>query len=224
MAISTYANLKTALETWLARSGDADVVANAADCIAMGESRLNRVLPLRTMWRDTNLTSTIGSRLITLPTDYVEPVALFLITGSVTTGIHSPLKAFVQGTVTLSTTRKAPTAWAIAGDSISLDAPSDQVYNFFFRYRQSFALSDSATTNWLLTNHPDCYLAAAMVHAAMLVRDSEAIQIWQSALNQHIEEISEKDARSMAIATLFVDPALTADLSTPGFFDFTSGT
>jgi hypothetical protein len=49
-------------------------------------------------------------------------------------------------------------------------------------------------------------------------------QIWQSALNQHIEEINEKENRNRSIATLIVDPALTTNLSSPGHFDFTSGT
>jgi hypothetical protein len=83
MAISTYASSKTALETWLARSGDADVVANAADCISMGESRLNRLLDLRMFRADTTLTGTVSSRTLTLPTDFVEPIALFVtISGS----------------------------------------------------------------------------------------------------------------------------------------------
>ena len=43
-------------------------------------------------------------------------------------------------------------------------------------------------------------------------------------LNQHIDEINEKENRNRSIATLVVDPALTTNLSSPGSFDFTSGT
>jgi hypothetical protein len=220
MAISTYANLKTALETWLARSGDVDVVANAADCIAMGESRLNRLLDLRMFRADATLTGTVSSRSLTLPTDFVEPIALFVtISGS-----RVALSPKIAGTFVYRTTTGVPVAWCINGSNIDLDCLLDSAYSFSFRYRQSFALSDTAPTNWLLTNHPDCYLSAAMVHAAILVGDSNDIQIWQSALNQHIEEINEKENRNRSIATLIVDPALTTNLSSPGHFDFTSGT
>jgi hypothetical protein len=59
------------------------VVANAADCIAMGESRLNRLLDLRMFRADATLTGTVSSRSLTLPTDFVEPIALFVtISGS----------------------------------------------------------------------------------------------------------------------------------------------
>jgi len=219
MAIGTYAQLKTALETWLARAGDADVVANAADCISMGESRLNRRLDLRMFRTDATLTGTVSSRSLTLPTDFVEPIALFItISGS-----RTMLSPKIAGTFTYSTTNGIPVAWCINGSNIDLDCPLSSAYSFSFRYRQSFALSDSATTNWLLTNHPDCYLSAAMVHAAMLVQDSDAIQIWQSALNQHIDEINEKENRNRSIGTLIVDTALTTNLSSPGSFDFTSG-
>lgn len=220
MAINTYATLKTALETWLARAGDADVVANAADCVAMGESRLNRLLDLRMMRADTTLTGSVSSRTLTLPTDFVEPIALFLtISGS-----RTPLSPKIAGTFTYRTTNGIPAGWCINGANIDLDCTLDSAYSFTFRYRQSFALSDAAPTNWLLTNHPDCYLSAAMVHAALLVRDTESVSLWQSALNQHIEEINQKENRNRSIATLVTDPALTTNLSSPGSFDFTSGT
>ena len=44
MAISTYAELQTAVTDWMARS---DLSGNAADFITLGEARLNRKLPLR---------------------------------------------------------------------------------------------------------------------------------------------------------------------------------
>ena len=42
MALANYSDLKTAIETWMERSGDATISGNAADCVALGEASLNR--------------------------------------------------------------------------------------------------------------------------------------------------------------------------------------
>ena len=78
MAISNYAELQTAIVTWMARDGDGDLTSQAPTFIALGESRLNRDLPLRVMEVDTTLTGATSSRELTLPSDFVEPISLHL--------------------------------------------------------------------------------------------------------------------------------------------------
>ncbi len=76
MAIGTYAQLQTALAAYLDETMDL-----AADFITLAESRINRDLGmLRTAWVDDTLSGTPGSRLIALPSDFVEAQALFLTT------------------------------------------------------------------------------------------------------------------------------------------------
>ena len=206
MAITTYDELKTAIERWAAREGDTQVSGNAADFVTLGESRLNRVLPLRVNHVNTTLTGTASSRALALPSDFVEPIALFLTTF----GVQTRLKPLVAGTFEYGTTNGIPSAWCINETNIDLDVPCDRAHTFSFRYRRSFTLSDSAPTNWLLTNHPDAYLAACLVEYFMFDMNEERAAVWQQRFNTAVEEIAEKDARGLAAATLSVDDAIGA--------------
>lgn len=216
MALATYDDLKSALVTWLARDGDTAITSNAADFVSLAGARLNRDLPLRMMHTTTTLTGTTSSRSIALPSDFIEPVALFLTTF----GEQTMLKPLVAGNFEYGTTSETPTAWCINGSNIDLDTPCDQAHTFSFRYRKSFTLSDSETTNWLLTNHPDCYLAACMVEACVFT-DDERASSWEQRLQSAMASIAQTDARSISVATLAVDPALGRRAP---YFNFTMGT
>jgi len=215
MAIGTYSQLKTALETWLSRSGDTTISGNAADFVTLAEARINRDLPLRMMQTTTTLTGTAGVRTVALPSDFIEPYALFLTTF----GVQQMLTPMVAGNFEYSTGTAAPVAWCINGSNIELDKLSDQAHTYSFRYRKPFALSDAAPTNWLLTNHPDCYLSACIVEAAMLTQDMDKIAVWEQRYKGAVDDIAYTDARSIALAPLQVDPSLMDR----GFFNINTG-
>lgn len=203
MALANYTDLQTAIQNWMDRS---DLSGYAADFITLAESRLNRILPLRVMHVDTTLTGSLGSRNpVTFPTDYVEPIALFLTTF----GVRTLLKPFVVGTVALGTTNGVPNGWGINGAAIELDTPCDQAHTFSFRYRKSFALSSGSPTNWLMTNHPDIYLFSSLVELGAFIENVDLATGWQARLDAAIGELREKEARSTAIATLSVDPMIS---------------
>src|SRR5688572_28760096 len=122
MANSTYDELQTAIERWAAREGDTQVSGNAADFVTLGESRLNRALPLRVNHVNTTLTGITSSRALALPSDFVEPVALFLTTF----GVQTKLKPLVAGMFEYGTTKGAPSGWCINETNIDLDVPCDQ--------------------------------------------------------------------------------------------------
>jgi len=206
MAISTYAELKTAIANWLERSGDSAITNNAGDFIALAESRLNRALQLRAMETGTTLTGTLSSRQLALPSDFVEPKALFLTTF----GTEDYLRPFLAGTEPLGTTDGTPNAWTVNGTAIDLDRPCDRAHTFLFRYRKSFALSDGAPANWLLSNHPDAYLFAALVEANIFLGDNDNAVAWELRLGQALSQIADKEGRSKSRATLATDPALAA--------------
>src|SRR5215216_2210902 len=207
MSITTYAELQTAVQTWLDRS---DLSAQAADFITLAESRLNRILPLRAMWTDATLTGATSSRALALPADFVEPVALFLTTF----GVRTRLTPLVAGAFEYGTTNGVPSGWCINGTNIELDVPCDQAHTFSLRYRKSFALSGAVTTNWLLANHPDVYLFASLVEAAFFIENPDFMAGVQGRLDLAISEVTVKEGRSVSVAVLQVEPALAA---TDGF-------
>jgi hypothetical protein len=218
MSITTHAELQTAIQNWLDRSGS-EITGNAPDFIALATARLNRVLPLRTMWTNTTLTATVSSRAIALPSDYVEPGSLYLTTS----GGYTRLPPFEAGTVELETSNADPTAWCINGEYINLDAPANAAHTFDFWYRKSFALNDSYPTNWLLTNAPDVYLWSSLMLASVFAQDSEYGIACKALLEEAIGECKDLAARSQSIAELRTDAALRASRSRTGYFNFNTG-
>jgi hypothetical protein len=209
-----YSELQTAIIRYAMRTGDTEFSQALPSMIAMAESRLNRELPLRVMEDDEALTGTIGSRKLSLPDDFVEPISLHLTTA----GRYVKLKPSVAGEMPLKQENGEPTAWCIDTGSIQIDTPCDQPHTFTFRYRKSFALSQTATTNWLLSNHPDAYLAACLVWGGVFMMDPEQTAVWKALLEEALAEIGWKESRSR-VGTLSVDPALVCR----GGFDIATG-
>jgi hypothetical protein len=183
MAISTYAELQTAVSDWMAR---ADLSGNAADFITLAEARLNREIPA--VQTDVTLTGTIGSRRIDVSSySVVSPIALFMVD---TDGDETELTRKMDGTFPYVDTSGEPIFWAMDGNYIDFDCPLDTAYTFRFRIRQRYALSVSATTNWLLTNHPDIYLAAALVWGGAFVKDFAYASTFVSSLESGIPSVN----------------------------------
>ncbi|GAG49067.1 unnamed protein product, partial [marine sediment metagenome] len=66
-------------------------------------------------------------------------------------------------------------------------------YGLRMTYESSLiALSDAATTNWLLTSSPDLYLFASMSEAELFLQEDERVALWEKKYAQAAEEF-EKD-------------------------------
>jgi len=198
MTISTYSDLQDEITDWMARN---DLSAKATTCIQLAEARLNRVLkPVET---SSTLTATPASHFISITAlSMVEPIGLFLTTD----GNEAEIPPLRAGRFPYSNTSGRPDNYAVEGDVIVFNRPADQAHTFRFRFKQRFALSDAATTNWLLENHPDAYLAASIVWGKAYVSD-QSIVAWKAMLDEAIPEIRNYIARQNP-AVLVVDDAL----------------
>lgn len=201
MALGTFDDLKAAVTRWLARS---DLAGDAKDFITLGEAGLNRELPA--VETDTTLTGTIGSRVISISSiALVEPRGLFLIDPD--TGEESKLTPLTDGTFPYFSENSSPQSWSIDGDNIKFDYPLDQAYQFRFEFQQRFALSVAAPTNWLLTNHPDVYLAAVLVWGGIFTRNSARGTTFAAVLDSALPSVRNIIAQKKR-ALLRVDNAL----------------
>lgn len=199
MAIGTYAQLQTAVANWLHR---ADLGPQVPDFITMAESRLNRRLNLRIMETDAALTTTPGSRYVSLPADMDTPIALWLETWQPRQKLTNQLPEQLQVD---AATPGVPVYWAVDNAQIAFQRPAAQAYGLTFRYRRKFALSDAAPTNALLTQYPDVYLYATLLEAAPYLRDNPSIPLWQDRLDRAVKEIQANDADTRALAPLVTE-------------------
>lgn len=214
MALSTKAQLKTAVLDWMARS---DISANGDDQISLAEARLNR--ELGEVLTEQALTGTSSQNYIDVSSYSVaKPIALFLAE----TGLdEEQLTQKMDGTYSRSTTSGRPSFWSFVhgAQRVYFDRPLDSAYPFRLKFRQRFSLATDGDTNWLLTYHPDIYLAAAIVWGGLYTQDSPRIATFAATLEDGIPSVKAYIS-SQNRGQLSVDPALAYQHS---WFNFTSG-
>lgn len=200
MALANFSDLKTAVARWLARG---DLAGEAEDFIMLGEAALNR--ELSAVETDATLTGTIGSNVIDISALSVEtPRSLFLNSG----WGERQLTRKTDGTFPYSETNGEPSYWSVDGTNIKFDRPLDQAYSCRFEFAQRFALSDASPTNWLLTNHPDVYLAAVLVWGGVFTRNPDMEARYGRILALGISAARHAIAQKKR-AELTVDAAIT---------------
>lgn len=173
MAISTYAELQQAIENWLARDGDTAVSDRAAEFIALAESQFlygqeppfpfpNQPLRARQMLtRDAAFA--VDAEYEDLPAAFIEMRrAKRLGDPDCFLGYLTPQNA---DEMVISTHTGAPKFFTIEGTQIRFFPAPDTAFTAELLYYAFTRLSDSATTNWLLTARPDLYLSGALMNA-----------------------------------------------------------
>lgn len=201
MALANYTDLQASALDWMVRAGQTGEVV---DWITLAEARLNRVLGA--VETDTTLTGVVDSRRIDISSvSMVRPIALFLAETDTDEVEISPA---TDGTFPYLASSGRPTKWAVDGTNIDFDRPLDSAYPFRFRYRERFALATSST-NWLLTNHPDVYLAATIVWGSAYNKNLAEASAWKQLLDEAIPSIKNSIAQTKR-AVLTVDRALVS--------------
>lgn len=203
MALSNYAQLKSAVADWLERS---DLSERTADFVALAESRLNRLLRLRTMETEVAVAATPGLRSVSLPAGFREPVALW----REDVGGRQALR-FVDPTIlSVSFTAGQPRLWTVDGNALAFERPCDQAYGFTLRMLGRLALSEAQPSNAVLADYPDLYLFGALVEAAPYLRDADLLSLFAARFEAALTEARAKEARSRSLANLAVEPGLAS--------------
>jgi len=190
MAIGTFAELKTAAANWLDRS---DLTDRIPEFISLAEARFNRVLRVRDMEAvSTAISTSAGTREYDLPTRFVQMKEFHLTTDPLT-----PLAYITPEMMTrmqAGSAKSKPQVFTIIADKVRLGPNPDAVYTTSMLYYQAFAaLSDSATTNDMLTNNPDVYLYGTLLEAEPFIMNDERVQLWAIAFKQAIDDIQNQD-------------------------------
>jgi hypothetical protein len=191
MAISTFAQLQTALQNYAHRD-DTSFTDRIPEFIAMAEARMYDELVLKDMESEEDLTLTLDQNYVALPSGYVSDIALWLIVDSERVLLQKVLPQ--QLPYYASSTQ--PQFWAIDGSNIRFDYPAGEAYSAKFRMLKKSNLSDSNTTNALLTRRPDVYLAACMSEYARWAQDAEVFNTWESKYVKSSQSLKAADARS----------------------------
>lgn len=182
MAITTYAELQTAIGDWLNR---ADLDQKIPDFIRLAESTLNDVLRQADMVTQTTGVSITAGR-ATLPADALE-----IVYAQVGSTEDEPLEQITPQQLTMlrrTRTRDAanPRFFAVIGRQIVVTpTPSSGTLDIDY-YQRIPALTDSNTTNWLLDDAPHVYLYTSLLHATPFLMDDARYQVFQNTVSQQV--------------------------------------
>lgn len=199
MAISTYSELQTAVENWLARS---DLTARVPEFIALFEAAANRRLRARQQETTSSLTPSSGSA--SLPSDFLQRRRV-TYTGTP----NRDLEYVHPSYMTLyypTTTDATPQFYTITGST--LKTGSNDATALTLSYWQKIpALSEASTTNWLLTAHPDAYLFGSLVEANAFTVMGERAALWKARRDEVFDEIMRLSDQSMGAGAIRVTGA-----------------
>jgi hypothetical protein len=182
MAITTYAELETALGNWLTRS---DLSARLPEFITLFEAWANRTLRVRQM--ETFGTIAMAGGAGTLPTDYLQWREVRW-PGSVARSLEYTDRAWLTETYP-DAPSSSPLYFTIEGSTISV-MPVDNT-SLTLRYYQKIPALSAANqaTHWLFNAHTDLYLAGPLHEAYALIKDAEKAILWMGKRDQIAGEI-----------------------------------
>lgn len=170
MPVSTYAELKVAIQNWGKRS---DITTLVDDFIDLAESDIWQRLRIRDMETEATLSSSTTLRTVALPSTFLQARRLRIDRtdlDDVVLQYETPMSMRVVESAGM------PLRFTIT-NQIELDRVSDQVYTLKLQYYGSLtALSNSNTTNAVLTRFPMVYLYASLFHYAQWAQDDALIE------------------------------------------------
>tara|TARA_Y100000004_G_scaffold58336_1_gene64961 strand:+ start:30 stop:656 length:627 start_codon:yes stop_codon:yes gene_type:complete len=204
MAITTYSELKTAIANWLDRT---DLDDRIPEFIQLAEARHRRDFKIRRMETRVTANTIADTEYYSLPDNFTAMRNIQLNTDPKT-----PLEYLTpeqMDRIKGGSTKGKPKAYSIIGNSFQLRPIPDGVYEIEMLYYKYFtALSDSNTTNDMLTYHPDLYLYGSLVEAEPYLQNDKRIQTWAGFYDRAKQDLittNERDRHSGVAPTTRID-------------------
>lgn len=192
MPITSYAELKAAIQSWNPHS---DIPGVVDDLIDLAEARLSRELRCRRMVTSQTGTITGGSGTLSVPSDFLEAVEIRAGSGTgERTLAKRPVVDFHERGMSQQT--GTPEVFVIDGGTIRFGPVPSGDTAYTLRYYQRIpALSASNTSNWLLEDAPDVYLFACLVESERFLRSADGVLAWETVLQQAKQSLVGSDRR-----------------------------
>lgn len=191
MALSTYAELKTSIGDWLNRS---DLSATIPDFISLAEAQIERALRTRQMIVRAN--ASFDQQYGALPADFLEAKSLKLTSTNPPTPLSFLTIDLLDEQSSSYTASGKPRFFGVVGNQLRVLPTPDGTYTTELTYFAKLTkLSNSVTTNWLLTSSPDIYLYGALLQAAPYLQDDARIQTWATLYERALNDLRTADDR-----------------------------
>ena len=191
MAISTYAQLKTACANWLHR---VDLTDRIPEFIAEGLERTNHELLARGGLPNQEQVATASTvadqESLAVPSDYA--MLRWIRVDEDSTGAVEPLEPVDYDTLLhyYGTNTGRPERFAVIDESFYFRPIPDAVYTVRIGYIKRYtAFSSDSDTNYLLTHGGNVLLHAALISAEGFLIDDARVDKWKSDYAEGLERL-----------------------------------
>jgi hypothetical protein len=199
MAITSYPELQTAIGNWLDHNL---FTARVPEFIALFEAAANRRLRVREQEASANLTPSSGA--VALPVDYLSWRRVTW-SGPTRLELEYVHPSYLQAAYP-SAPSDVPRIFTIEGSSLKIRPVNDAMLEFDY-FQKVPALSDSVSTNWLLSAHPDLYLFGSLVEAEMFGVNDERAPLWKARRDEIFDEIDKLSNKTRGAGAMRVTGA-----------------
>lgn len=193
MALSNYSELQASVASWATRP-DSAYTSKVPDFIRLAEERIGRKLRVSGMVSSpTTLTIVAGQNWVALPSDWLAFKR-----------IHSTAQPRIEY-MPPDQLEDLPqpgdaTKYSIEGRRLIYGQTPSANLAFDTKYFQRVpALSDSAQTNWLLTESPSLYLYGALLEGAIWMKSQERMDTYGNLFQGVIDSMQSAD-RAAAVS------------------------
>lgn len=190
MAITTGAELATAVANWLGR---ADLSSRVPEFVRLSEAKMNRELRTPEMITK-DATYSITGEYVAVPTGFLEAKAFMLNTTPRRPILFMPDDNQVSS---YSTGSSYPLYFSVVGGNFRFAPIPDATYTATLTYYKAPATNSTGSTehNWLLDNHPDLCLYGALLEAAGYLQDDQRVSVWAQAYSLALDQLRRQGAR-----------------------------
>jgi hypothetical protein len=192
MALDTFSGLKSSIADWINRD---DLTSVIPSFIVLAEATFNRTIRTRDMVQ--RATASLDTQYTELPADFLQMINIQLNTAT-------PMKlSFVSNEQaddlrsTYFAAANEPKYYSIVGQTFEvIPSPGGEYTVEMSYYKKIPTLSDSNTSNWLLTKSPAMYLYGALVQSAPYLRDDDRITTWGTLYKEAFNDLMLEEQRS----------------------------
>ena len=190
MALSSYSELLSTVANYLNRD---DLTALIPTFITLTENRLNRELRVRANMVRATTTTTSGQGFYDLPSDLIELRNITYDNNSQSHALRylSPESVSREyGTIVSG----QPRAYTNLGNDLKLTPAPDAAYTISINYySQLRSLSESVTTNDVLTEYPSLYLFGSCLEGAIYLNDTEQTNRFGSVFQKALDDVKRAE-------------------------------
>jgi len=186
MAISTYAELQDAILAWINKQ---DIEQSLDSIIAMTEADLNR--KVRHWKMEKRATVSLDDQYSRVPSDWIETIRFYLTGNGTSELILASRSDLLNRRELANDTGGTPRYYTMSDGAFEVFPTSNGNFTAeLLYYGKTDALSNSVTTNWLLTDHPDVYLYGSLVHASAFMGEDNRIQVWNTMYQTALDQVN----------------------------------